>query len=136
MTHVDLEAAKTAQEILTRIERSEKAAKSAEDLITQTLEVVQEDGPYAGTLFLCSKLSDKDPTPSLVRDNLLELAKTIGVRNLVLGGDVEKVLDTVIKQICSDLHTMLLVKQTWEQALIYARHSAKSLKAQLSGVGS
>jgi hypothetical protein len=101
-------------------------------LITKALGVIHENGPYAGTLFLCSKIGDEKDTPSLVRRNLLELAEKLGVSNLVMSGDVQKILDSVIKQLCSDTRALLLVKEAWGQALIYARHSAKSLKAQVS----
>lgn len=132
---LDLEAAKTAQAILKDVDATKQAAKAAEDLITKTLGVIQENGPYAAIVFLCSKINgEKDPTfivASSVRTNLLDLAETLGAGGLTKSGDFRRILDSVIKNVCSDLHLLLLVKQTWEQALIYARHSAKSLKAQV-----
>jgi hypothetical protein len=132
MIDLDLKAAETAQAMLKDIKPTKEGTKEAEDLITKTLGVVQENGPYAGILFLCSKSSDDKDTSSQIRRTLLELAEKLGVRNLATSGDTRKVLDSVIKQICSDTHVLLLVKQAWEQALIYARHSAKSLKVQVS----
>lgn len=131
MKDLDWEAAKTAQEILKGIGRNEKAAREADDLTTKTLAVLQEHGPYAAALFLCSKIEEKGGTSELVLGNLFELAKTLGVTDLTVGRDVERTLDSVIKQICSDAKRLVLVKQAWEQALIYARYSAKSLKAQV-----
>jgi hypothetical protein len=132
MIHLDLEAAKTAQAIMKDVNPTKEAAKTAEDLITRTLGVVQENGPYAAIVFLCSKISDEKDTPFVVRRNLLELAEALGAGTLTKSGDVRKVLDSVIKAICADMHVLLLVKQAWEQTLIYARHSAKSMKAQAS----
>ncbi len=132
---LDLGAAKTAQAILKEVEVTKQGAKAAEDLITRTLAVIQENGPYAAIVFLCSRINgEKDSTSivaSSVRSNLLDLAETLGAGGLTKSGDFRKILDSVIKNVCSDLHLLLLVKQTWEQALIYARHSAKSLKAQV-----
>lgn len=132
---LDLGAAKTAQAILNDVDATKQAAKAAEDLITKTLGVIQENGPYAAIVFLCSKINGERDSTSIVaasvRSNLLDLAETLGARGLTKSGDFRKILDSVIKNVCSDLHLLLLVKQTWEQALIYARHSAKSLKARV-----
>ena len=135
MINLDLKAAETAQAILESIKPTVEDAKEAEDLITKTLGVVQENGPYAGILFLCSKTGNEKDTPSLVRRRLLELAENLGVHNLAASGDSRRILKSVIEQICLDTNVLLLVKQSWEQALIYARHSAKALKAQV-GAGS
>jgi len=132
---LDLGAARTAQAILKDVDATKQAAKAAEDLITKTLGVIQENGPYAAIVFLCSNANGEEtPTSkvaSSVRDNLLDLAETLGAGGLTKSGDFRKILDSVIRNVCSDLQLLLLVKQTWEQALIYARHSAKSLKAQV-----
>jgi hypothetical protein len=132
---LDLGAAKTAQAIIEGVDATMQAAKAAEELITKTLGVIQENGPYATIVFLCSNANGEEtPTSkvaSSVRVNLLDLAETLGARGLMKSGDFRKILDSVITNVCSDLNLLLLVKQTWEQALIYARHSAKSLKAQV-----
>lgn len=132
---LDLGAARTAQAILKDVDPTKQAAKAAEDLITKTLGVIQENGPYAAVVFLCSKINaEKDSTSTVassVRTNLLDLAEQIGVAGLAKSGDFRKILDSVITNICSDLDMLLLVKQAWEQAMIYARHSAKGLKAQV-----
>jgi hypothetical protein len=132
---LDLGAAKTAQAIIKDLDATKQAAKTAEDLITKTLGVIQENGPYAAIVFLCSNIKgEKDSTSivaSSVRTNLLDLAELAGAGVLTKSGDFRKILDSVIKNVCSDLYVLLLVKQVWEQALIYARHSAKSLKAQV-----
>lgn len=132
---LDLEAAKTAQAIIKDVGATKQAAKTAEDLITKTLSVIQENGPYAAIVFLCSNIKgDKDSTSivaSSVRTKLLDLAETLGAGGLTKSGDFRNVLDSVIKNICSDLDMLLLVKQAWEQTMIYARLSAKSLKAQI-----
>jgi hypothetical protein len=129
---LDLGAANTAQAIIKDVEHSKKAAKAAEDLITKTLAVIQENGPYAAIVFLCANTNggEKDLAAS-VRTNLLALAEQLGAAGLAKSGDFRKILDSVIKNICSDLDVLLLVKQAWEQAMIYARHSAKGLKAQV-----
>jgi hypothetical protein len=132
---LDLGAAKTAQAIIEGVDATKQAAKAAEELITKTLGVIQENGPYATIVFLCANANGEEtPTSkvaSSVRVNLLDLAETLGARGLMRSGDFRKILDSVIRNVCSDLNLLLLVKQTWEQALIYARHSAKSLKAQV-----
>jgi hypothetical protein len=131
---LDLEAAKTAQAIIKSVDATKEAAKAAEDLITKTLGLIQENGPYATVVFLSSQIKGGDTTSIVatsVRTGLLELAETLGAGSLTKSGDFRKILDSVIKSVCSDLNNLLLVKQTWEQALIYARYSAKSLKAQV-----
>ena len=131
---LDLAAAKTAQAIIEAVDDTKSSAKAAEDVITKALGVIQQNGPFAAIVFLCSnEKGEETPTSKValsVRSNLLDLAETLGAGNLAKSGDFRKVLDSVIKNICSNLHLLLLVKQAWEQALIYARHSAKSLKAQ------
>jgi len=43
---------------------------------------------------------------------------------------VKDVLKFVTDQICGDLNRLLLVKQLWEQTLIYARYGAKARDAE------
>lgn len=135
MIHLDLEAAKTAQSIMKDVKPTKEAVREAEDLITKALGVIQENGPYAAIVFLCSKISGEKDMPSVVRRNLLDLAEALGTASLTKSGDVRKVLDSVVKSVSADTDALLLVKEAWEQTLIYARHSAQSLKIQVTSGG-
>ena len=125
MKNLDLLAAETAQEIVAR--RQSLKADELDRLATKALGVLQENGVYAATLFLYSRNKAEEATAQLIRESLLKLLSSLGVEGLP-NGDNATSLKFVTDSVCSDLDTLLLVKQVWEQTLIYCRYGAKALE--------
>jgi len=121
MINLDLVAAEAAREIVRNL--SSDKAKEVEALVRDTHGVVQENGPYAGLLFLLACKGDEDHVKK-IRGALLSLLPKMGVEPI--NGTPIDILDKFGKQVCKDLDRLLLVKQLWEQTLIYARYGAKA----------
>jgi len=119
--NLDLESAKTAQEIIKKTKK-ESEASEVENLITKTLGVLQENGVYACMLFLYSRTSKSD---KIVRKNLLGIAERL-VDDPENRDKSKNDLEFLTDNICNDIDTLLLTKQLWEQTLIYARYGAKA----------
>jgi len=107
----------------------DKAANELENVITKTLGVLQESGVYAAALYLWTRTRQEDKAKAeKIRVVLLNSAKELlGVNDpTAQPGEALKFLSD---RICSDLDLLLLVKQVWEQTLVYARFGAKAEKA-------
>jgi len=109
--NLDWHAAQAGQQIIktTKTRRNngkeeEIKANDVENLATKALGVLQENGVYAAFLYLYSR-----------SENEQHIAKP-----------AEQVLKFLTDAICNDLDRLLLVKQLWEQTLIYARYGAKA----------
>jgi hypothetical protein len=135
MMNLDKLAAQKAQAI---IKATEKKAKSdVENVVTKALGVVQEQGVYAGMLYVLSRGSEKKENnerfiAEAVRDKLVDLLNELA---FVYGDlkytdrkeDRQKLLDHFAGKVCAaPIHTLLLVKGLFEQTLMYARYSAKA----------
>jgi hypothetical protein len=128
MKNLDLLAAQTAQKIITETKDQSKAA-DVDNLITKTLGVLQENGVYAGLLYLYSRTKATDkPIAEKTRLKLLSLISELGLPALERT-DASMALKFLTDNICNDLDRLLLVKQLWEQTLIYARYGAKAWSA-------
>jgi hypothetical protein len=96
-----------------------------EDPVTKALGVLQEQGVYACILFLLANKENDilNPLYELVGElpGLQENEK-IPDENT----DAKEVLKYYSDVICEDLETLLLVKELYEQTLIYARYGAKA----------
>lgn len=110
-----------------------KDAKAAENLITKTLGVLQEQGVYASVLYLFSRSSDEGKIAQKLRVSLFSLLKELpryeSDPTLAGFGEYTKaqpVLNFYAEKVCDDLDTLLLVKELYEQVLIYARYGAKA----------
>jgi cytosine/adenosine deaminase-related metal-dependent hydrolase len=123
MKNLDLLAAETAQEIVER--RESIKPKDLERLTTKALGVLQENGVYAAMLFLYSRNGAESNAAQLIRESLLRMLTSLGIDPLP-EGDNSTALKFVTDSVCSDLDTLLLVKQVWEQTLIYCRYGAKA----------
>jgi len=130
--NLDQRAAHYAQEM---VEGSleVKDAKAAENLITKTLGVLQEQGVYAMMLFLFSRSSAEDEIAPKLRQPLYRLLQELPLsqNSQDLTGFAEntaaqQVLPFYADHVCSNLDTLLLVKELYEQTLIYARYGAKA----------
>jgi hypothetical protein len=123
-TNLDLHAAQTAQAMIREAEKVGKA-QDTENLITKVLGVLQENGVYACVLFLYARTSDGRIAKE-VSKQLLLMTDKLDLTPPTKTDDWREGLKFVSDQICSDLDRLLLVRQLWEQTLIYARYGAKA----------
>ncbi len=124
MRNLDTLAAETAQKIIADTQNFK--ASEVENLATKALGVLQENGVYAATIYLYSRTgADAKIAPS-VRSQALALIAAEVVRQATPADRADVALRFVTDHIANDLDTLLLVKQVWEQTLIYVRYGAKA----------
>jgi hypothetical protein len=122
---LDLLAAQTAQKIIVDTSKSKPA--EVDNLATKTLGVLQENGVYAAVLFLYSRTSKADQAIApILRQQLLALAPELISNGAVPPDEAQAALTFVTQHVVNDLDTLFLVKQIWEQTLIYVRYGAKA----------
>jgi len=137
--NLDLLAAKAAQEIIEETSKIEEASKRAsgskqkaaagiENLITKALGVLQENGVYAGLLYLHSRGDADRQIAEKTLQKMLFLTSELGL-SPPAGTNASENLKFLTDSVCNDLDRLLLVKQLWEQTLIYARYGAKAHSA-------
>lgn len=98
--------------------------KQAENHITKSLGVLQEDGVYAFFLYQASRGSREKPGA----ENLTEQAKAfLKEAGIAAFQDANDSLKAVRERLAGNLDQLLLAKRLLEQALIYARYHAKAL---------
>jgi len=98
--------------------------KQAENHITKSLGVLQEDGVYAFFLYQASRGQREKPGADRLRDQARDLLKEAGIKGFEHANDP---LAAVRDHLAGDLDQLLLAKRLLEQALIYARYHAKAL---------
>lgn len=142
--NLDFYAAGAAQGITGIIVRQEvQKASNVENAVTKALGVLQENGPYAMTVYLLSRsgkgAGEKDEEKSClsILYHLLQLLRQVGVswamKNEIPPGAINSgankasILQHFSDKICEDFHQVFFTKTLFEQALIYARHQAKAL---------
>lgn len=118
-TNLDQKAAQYAQSIVA------DGKTDFENLITKTLGVLQEQGVYAMMLFLFSRTSNEKGLAEKTRPHLYALLKELPAFKQSEIND-PNALRFFSDNVCSDLDTLLLVKDLYEQTLIYARYGAKA----------
>lgn len=131
MDNLDQLAAKTAQGIIRKTIGHDHNASSVDNLATKALGVLQEQGIYAATLFLYSRSGTEKEIASDLRVPLFNLLPQIipaDKNDVPPDEDTQARLRLISKQVTDDLDTLLLVKQAWEQTLIYVRYGAKAYK--------
>src|SRR6266700_5590704 len=126
MKNLDLLAAQTAHRIIADTTDGHKAT-DVDNLITKSLGVLQENGVYAALLYLYSRTEKAD---NFIAEKTREKLLSPSLRSeLVLpeltSYDASTALKYLTDSVCDDLDRLLLVKQLWEQTLIYARYCAK-----------
>lgn len=124
MRNLDILAAQTAQQIIADTMSFEHTA--VDNLTTKALGVLQESGVYAATLFLHSRGRTDAEIALFVRKHLLGLAAQEVVNQPAPADQAQAALGFVTSHIADDLDALLLVKQVWEQTLIYVRYGAKA----------
>ncbi len=127
MDNLDYQAQLIARNILDGVQEE---AEKIENLATKLLGIVQENGIYAGVLFLHTRSSrhDKNMAPAF-RDELLKYVSK-AFQLPAPANEPRAQLRFTTDQVCAHLGRMILVKSVWEQALIYVRHGAKALKSE------
>jgi hypothetical protein len=127
MDNLDLLAAEAAGAIVRdTIGAGGRRATDVENLATKALGVLQENGPYAAMLFLYSRPDTEEKIARPIREQLLDVAART-LRIGIVGHEVDKALESVAR-LAADLEFLLLLKQLWEQTLIYTRYGAKAHK--------
>ena len=121
MTSLNLDqlAAQYAQKIVN------DGQSGLENLITKTLGVLQEQGVYACLLFLFSRTGNEKNLAAKIRPHLYNLLKELPAFK-EKGINDQKALGFFANTVCNDLDDLLLVKELYEQTLIYARYGAKA----------
>jgi hypothetical protein len=139
--NLDQKTASYAQQMVTQangIQGVKDQIGTLERLATKTLGVLQEQGVYAAVLFLYSRTSDEQKMAPAIRGPLFRLLQDEEgqyelpvFRSKPVPGneaDAKTALAFYSDHVCNDLDTLLLVKELYEQTLIYARYGAKAAK--------
>lgn len=112
--HKDADKKKSKQQLATDVDNT----------ITKALGVLQEDGVYACFLYLLAREKENGP---VVVDEMLNLLDQLGFGwGKPADHSPEKVLAHITEKVTVNLERLLLVKETLEQMLIYARYGAKA----------
>jgi hypothetical protein len=134
------EAARTMIEQATPFVRGIKTNRSKlENVVTKSLGILQEQGMYAATLYLWTRKSKEEDFAKLIRNSLYSFSTTL----LRMPGKASSTataaayLKFVSESLNQKLPIMLMMKDAWELALIYARYGAKTipLNPEPAGVG-
>jgi hypothetical protein len=130
MANLDRLAALHAQAIIRGTATQRKT--DVENVLTKSLGVIQEQGVYAGVLYILSRGTRERPITEVVRDELVALLgePDLAPFGLIYRGardDSEALLDHFALTVCSaPVQTILFVKALFEQTLTYGRYSAKA----------
>ncbi len=126
--NLDKIAADRSREML---EASDK--ETLERLVTKALGVLQSQGVYALMLFLFSRKSDEGKIAPFVRKALYNVLLSLPnfkddeeLKDFTENSTAQDVLKWYSDKIVEDLDTLLLVRDLYEQTLIYARFHAKA----------
>lgn len=103
---------------------SQVIGKQAENHITKSLGVLQEDGVYAFFLYQASRGSREKPGADALTAQASAFLKEAGIQAFQNAADP---LQAVREHLAGELDQLLLAKRLLEQALIYARYHAKAL---------
>ncbi len=130
MLNLDQIAAKAAQKIVAEA----SAPKELDILVTKALGVLQENGVYACVLFLASRTGNEKKMAEKISSALDHVLRDAEIRDQNQSSQQD--LCTWTREfLANNLDQLLLVKQLWEQTLIYARYSAKAAMEQKNSGG-
>lgn len=133
--NLDKLAAEQAQKMVERakqVAEVKKPVETLERLVTKALGVLQAQGVYAMMLFLFSRSSDEAKMAPLIREQLYRALKSLPILDNAdnipqADTNLKDVLTFYTEKVLDDLDTLLLVRDLYEQTLIYARYHAKAL---------
>ena len=138
--NLDRLAAEKAQKMVEQaaagISGVKKPVETLERLVTKALGVLQAQGVYAMMLFLFSRSSDEQKVAPVIRQQLHEALKMLPVfqeeQHIPEGqANFRDMLGFYASdKVLGDLDTLLLVRDLYEQTLIYARYGAKAAKGE------
>jgi hypothetical protein len=133
--NIDQLAARHAQKMLAYTD-DKKTIDILNRLVTKTLGVLQEQGVYAMMLFLFSRTGDEKKNAPIIRRELIEMLTKLPVFSSTTipnseSNDAGKADREVLEfyssdNVIGDLDTLFLVRDLYEQTLIYARYGAKA----------
>lgn len=121
--NLDQLCAKYGWQIADEVHRA--IGKNAENHITKSLGVLQEDGMYAFFLYQASRGSREKPGADKLTKQASALLQESGIQAFQNGGDP---LAAVRDRLAGNLDELLLAKRLLEQALIYARYHTKAME--------
>lgn len=137
--NLDQKAAYYAQKMVVKaksVSDVSKPVETLERLATKTLGVSQEQGVYAMMLFLYSRSSDEAKVAPVIRAQLFRLLRDREQHHEIpvfANKDVpadnagaQSALAFYSEHVLNDLDLLLLVRDLYEQTLIYARYGAKA----------
>lgn len=132
--NLDKVAAESAQAMVKKAKEDpqvkmnvKKPVDTLERLATKALGVLQEQGVYAMMLFLFSRTSDEKEVAPLIRSQIYEaLRKLPGFETESIEDNSDKALEYFTGKVLNNIDTLLLVRDLYEQTLIYARYAAKA----------
>ena len=121
-------AAVTAQNIVAGFSAPNAPGRDkVETVIRKALGVVQENGPTAAILFLYTRSKEEEPASKSLRTQLLGMTSRLFS---ITTGPADRAADALTflaNNVSDQLPRLLLVRQSWEQTLIYARFAAKAM---------
>ncbi|CAG0995745.1 hypothetical protein METP2_02903 [Methanosarcinales archaeon] len=132
MTSINLDrlAAEHAQQMVSNLEKDNKSVAVLERLVTKTLGVLQAQGVYAMMLYLWSRSGDENKIAPVIRNECYALIKELPDFSGITVPEEKSDDKTTLKFYSSDavqkIDTLLLIRDLYEQTLIYARYGAKS----------
>jgi len=136
LLNLDKLAAEQAQKMVTAaqdgIEGVKNPVETLERLATKTLGVLQAQGVYAMMLFLFSRSSDEEKVAATcICPQLFQALKELpGFQDAGVPpdqADTKRALQFYSEKVLDNLDSLLLVRDLYEQTLIYARYHAKAL---------
>jgi hypothetical protein len=141
MSHTPLNLDRLAAQLALRmVDREARDLKDVsqpietlERLVSKTLGVLQAQGVYSMILFLFSRTSDEQKVARLcVLPRMFEVLKEIppfdqGADIPDSRGNCKAALRWYVDNVLEELDTLLLLRDLYEQTLIYARYGAKAV---------
>ena len=133
--NLDKLAAEQAQAMVGKAQQGVKDAKkpveTLERLVTKALGVLQAQGVYACMLFLYSRSGDEAKVAPLIRVQLLKALEAVPGLSGIPEDKAPEALKFFADRVAGNsLGTLLLVRDLYEQTLIYARYHAKALSGE------
>jgi hypothetical protein len=123
--NLDYLASKYALVLVGKFGRDEKKRSAGERTATKALGILQEQGVYACALFLNSRRDKEGEFAKEVADTLWDL-----LPKLVERPAGAKQLDFYANTLNARMDDLFLVRDVFEQTLIYARYGAKAPAAE------
>lgn len=140
--NLDYLAAQCAQRINDAFDSDQAGLKKLDTLSTKALGILQEKGVYALFLFLLARKGKGEAAIAwaLVKE-LLNILKERPLNDLKISfaeelcgeladGKEKKILGHVVNQIGSNPDILILVRDVYEQILVYSRYNAKARRSK------